>query len=113
MNFPITRLLGQRLRTLRIKTGLTEPDICKKLQMTEGDFSKLEEGSINIPLWRLAEIAQFFTIDLHDLLIREGITDVSELTEEVAFLAKMNIRQSEEIIRLQRKVIMLYNDRMG
>jgi hypothetical protein len=79
--------------------------------MREGDFSKLEKGRIDIPFWRLAEIAQFFTIDVQDLLKREGIADISELTEEVEFLAKMNMEQSQEIIRLQRKVIELYGDR--
>jgi len=114
MNFPISKIIGQRLRALRIRSGLTEQETCNKLQMTEGSFSKLEEGNIGIPLWRLEEIAQFFTIDLYDLLKKEGVTDndVSDLTEEVASLAKMNMQQSEEIIRLQRKVMQLYSDRM-
>ena len=109
VSFPITKEVGQRLRDLRLQTGLAEKDLCKKLQMNAGSFSKLEDGMINIPLWRLAEIAQYFGIDLLDLLITKGKSGTLELTEEVQFFAKMNIQQVEEIVRLRKKVIQLYS----
>lgn len=107
-NFVVSKLVGQRLKALRLKVGLTEAEICKKLQMNEGNFSKLENGTASIPFWRLMEIVQFFNVDTGDVLWGEGNSGVPELQEEVESLARINLLQAEEIARLQRKVVELY-----
>jgi transcriptional regulator with XRE-family HTH domain len=109
VSFPVTKEVGQRLRDLRLQTGLAEEHLCKKLQMNAGSFSKLEDGMIDIPLWRLAEIAQFFGVDLLDLLITKDNSGIPGLTQEVQFFAKMNLQLAEEIVRLRTKVIKLYS----
>ncbi|CAM4373794.1 Transcriptional regulator, contains XRE-family HTH domain [Pedobacter westerhofensis] len=108
INYFITEFVGRRLRALRLNSGFTEREICKKLQMKAGKFSQLENGLTGIPLWRLMEIAEFFEIGIHELLIRDGNSGGPELTAELESLARMNIRQAEEIARLQRKVMELY-----
>jgi transcriptional regulator with XRE-family HTH domain len=109
VNYPLTKLVGQRLRALRIKNGITEPEICELLQMRAGDFAEIEEGMTAFPLWRLKQIAQFFNVDIHDLVKRREYNHVSQM-EEVAFLTKTNPQQAEEILRMQRRVIELYNN---
>lgn len=110
VNIIVTKPLGKRLKFLRMQAGFTEVEICEKLQMNAGKFSKLENGMTTIPLWRLVEIAEFFKVDIHYLLIRKDFPSIPELTEEVESLARINLLQAKEITRLQRKVIELYSN---
>jgi len=109
LSFPITQIVGQKLKSLRIQAGFTEPEICEKLQMNPGDFRKLERGMTELPLWRLAEITNVLDIELHDLLKKDGSSDHTELKNVLELFVRVNAEQAKEIMRLQRKVIELYN----
>jgi transcriptional regulator with XRE-family HTH domain len=80
MTIPDLKLIGNRIREARKDSGLTQLEIGKHLDLTQGMINKIETGQNAITLanlFKLAEVlnrplAYFLGIDVGDLTAEEG-----------------------------------------
>lgn len=102
--------IGKNIRQLRQKKGWSQGEVAKRLNISIPAFSKIETGVTDINFSRLDQIARLFevttleVISLDYLKLEDGnYQKVSELKAKVS-------EQEEEIIKLQKKVIDLYEE---
>lgn len=65
----VTLLYKLRIKIVRIKNGLTQKELAKKLNMSQNYFSELENGKYDIKLSTLCEIAKILDVDPNDLFV--------------------------------------------
>lgn len=100
---------GKNIRTLRQQRGWSQEDIANRLGISIPAFSKIETGVTDINLSRLEQIANIYEINVVQLLS----LDMKEPQEQVSsmLIAQKKITDREiEIVNLQRKVILLYEE---
>lgn len=101
-------MVGQRIKQLRDKEGLTQKDLAKQLDIKPRTLGFYETGDRNPPIDILKKLAVFFDVSMDYLL---GITDIPNLYKEKEIIEKqkeeMNeyftIEELEEFIREKRK----------
>jgi transcriptional regulator with XRE-family HTH domain len=64
----IYRLLGQRIRSARLKAGLTQPQLAELLGVSKGIISRWETGLARTSLDRLAPLAQKLNLSEAEML---------------------------------------------
>lgn len=109
----IIKLISKRLTLLRIKSGLTESEICKRLHLPEGQFTDFEKETASQSIKKLERIAKMFEIDLPDFFIEEGSASIAELKEEIKLSTNIIDKKSNEILQLQKQIIKMYNKSGG
>ena len=62
---------AQRLKELRKEKGLTQVEMAEFIGRTEGNYQKLEYGTINVPALTLEKLADFFEVSTDYLLGRD------------------------------------------
>lgn len=70
-SFMITKELGDRIRALRIKTGLSQEKFALKIDMDRTYFASVEAGKRNIAIRNIKKIADGLGVTLSDLF--EGL----------------------------------------
>ena len=75
--------IAARIKGLRLLSGISEREVSQKLGLSVEDFKKYEEGEDDIPISILYEIADFYSVDLTEVL-----TGVSPKLHDVSFLKK-------------------------
>ncbi len=73
MNYNYDKVVGKRIRALRMKKGITQDALAAKLQVLGCDISraaisKIESGARHIYLYELKFIKQVLNVDYNDLL---------------------------------------------
>ena len=63
----ITEVLGERIKELRLKTGLSQEKFALKIGLDRTYYSSVENGKRNIAIINLKKIADGFGISLSDL----------------------------------------------
>lgn len=103
-------IIGRNIRLLRQKNGWSQGEVAKRLQISIPAFSKIETGITDINISRLDQIARLFEVSTLEIMVREDdISALGNLTEITALKDKLNDRE-EEIIKLQKRVIELYEE---
>lgn len=100
--------IGINIKSLRQKNSYTQGDIAKALNISIPAFSKIETGVTDPNMSRIHQISDFFGVDVSELINEggKGITlEIKELTEG---LTHQLSEAKTEIVRLQGKVIELY-----
>ncbi|MGE9516096.1 MAG: helix-turn-helix domain-containing protein [Solitalea-like symbiont of Acarus siro] len=93
------------IKQLRQSRGLSQDQVAKKLGITAPAFSKIEAGITDINISRLEQIANFFNMELTDLMIKSNEDDRLK-QEEYKQELKDNIEKTKlEVIHLQKKLI--------
>lgn len=64
----ISKKLGQNIKKIRISKGMTQGDICRKLDMDRSYMSAIENGKKNITIQQLERLAQALDIAVDKLL---------------------------------------------
>lgn len=64
----ISSKLGQNLKNIRTKKGISQGDISRKLSMDRGYISSVENGKRNPTLSTLEKIAQALGVGVDDLI---------------------------------------------
>jgi len=64
--------IGNNIRTLRKKSGLTQEEVVTKLQLkgleiSRSSYSQIECGTYNIRVSELVELAKLFCVDFNSL----------------------------------------------
>ncbi len=67
----ITKKLGERIRELRAKTGLSQEKFALKIDMDRTYFSSVEAGKRNVSLINIKKIADGLGVSLSELF--EGL----------------------------------------
>ena len=66
----ILKILGQRLRELRMERGMKQREMAELLEMTLRNYQRIEGGEINIPTLSLCALADYFAVTTDYLLGR-------------------------------------------
>ena len=102
--------IGKNIRQLRQKNGWSQGEVAKRLNISIPAFSKIETGVTDINFSRLDQIACLFGISTLEV-ISLGHLSVDEVDyQQVTDLKTKVSEQEEEIIKLQKRVIELYEE---
>lgn len=105
--------IGANIKQLRLAKAKGQTEVANALNISVAALSKIENGQTDINLSRLAQIAKYFEVSVGSIISKETITAVSQsVVEEIAELKKQLTDKDAEVIKLQKKVIDLY-DRLG
>lgn len=103
-------IIGRNIRQLRQKNGWSQGEVASKLKISIPAFSKIETGITDINISRLDQIARLFDVSTLQIISRDtenlhagSFTEVNVLKERIA-------SQEDEIVKLQKKVIDLYEE---
>jgi transcriptional regulator with XRE-family HTH domain len=96
------KTIGEKFRLLRIQKSWSQEDVAHELGMSLPGYSKIERNKTDIPLSRLEQIADLYTLSLAELF-SFGETSPSDLKK----FEKLLNEKDEEIMRLQKKIIEL------
>ncbi|MFD2871190.1 helix-turn-helix domain-containing protein [Mucilaginibacter ximonensis] len=103
------KTIGQNIRTLRHQRGWSQEDVANRLGISIPAFSKIETGVTDINLSRLEQIADIYEIDVVQIIALES-EDVEQTPSNLIMLQKKLTDRESEIVNLQRKVILLYEE---
>lgn len=104
------KTLGKRIRLLRHQRGWSQEDVAKRLEISIPAFSKIETGITDVNLSRLEQISKLFEISLVELLTFVDSEEQRKYDSQLE-TANKNLQEREaEIIRLQKKIIELYEE---
>ncbi|MBO7593369.1 MAG: helix-turn-helix transcriptional regulator [Salinivirgaceae bacterium] len=80
------RTLGRNISHIRRLQNLTQENVAFDLDISKTSYAKIERGETNISFLRLVQIAEYFKVDVSELV--KGSTDV-DLQELAANIAQM------------------------
>ncbi|MBT2591284.1 helix-turn-helix transcriptional regulator [Pedobacter sp. ISL-68] len=102
--------IGEHIKQSRQALGLSQADAAKKLNISTPAFCKIETGQTDLNISRLLQISKTFKVPVMQLIA--GQSEGSDSSEELTSLKKELIEKEEEINKLRKKVIDLY-DKLG
>lgn len=110
---PVNRaLIGKQIRKIRLEKELSQENVATDLGISKGAFSKIENGTTNVPISRLLQIATVLEVDVsaffapkHERNTEEPVERYGFATKgEIAELAKMIEALSQEISILKASI---------
>lgn len=63
----MSKIIGEKIRTLRDERNLTQEYIANSLGMTRQRFSRLEKGTVDITYDILVKLAELFLVSVNDI----------------------------------------------
>lgn len=102
--------IGQNIKRLRQKQQWSQGQAAKQLSISIPAFSKIETGITDINISRLEQIASLFDVSLWEILSRSGDNLGSLHSEELNKLKDKLAEKEQEVIKLQTKMIALYDE---
>lgn len=105
-------VFGKKVRELRLSNNWSQANVAVKLNISIPAVSKIETGVTDSNMTRVMEIADLFNVTVNDLLV--GLANKAfhfpNLVPELTAL-KMKLSQKEQdIIKIQKKLIDLYEE---
>jgi transcriptional regulator with XRE-family HTH domain len=79
--------LGRNIANVRRAKNLTQENVAFDLDISKTSYAKIERGETNISFLRLVQIADYFHIDVSELV--KGSTSEVDLQEIAAHIAQM------------------------
>jgi transcriptional regulator with XRE-family HTH domain len=104
------KLLGKKIRLLRHQKGWSQEDVAKQLDISIPAFSKIETGITDINLSRLEQISALFDMSIVQLLTYNDPEQEVKYASDLDLLTKKLQEREAEVIELQKKVIVLYEE---
>lgn len=77
----VQRRIGKRIRTYRLKAGLTQQDLAHALDLTRSSVSNIEAGTQSLSLVAFLKIAE--ELEMAPGALLDGITEDVALTDAV------------------------------
>ncbi|KQM76892.1 hypothetical protein ASE74_16590 [Pedobacter sp. Leaf216] len=102
--------IGEHIKQSRLALGLSQADAAKKLNISTPAFCKIETGQTDLNISRLIQISKTFKVPVVQLI--DGKTAGAEPSAELTLLKKELLEKEDEINKLRKKVIDLY-DKLG
>jgi transcriptional regulator with XRE-family HTH domain len=103
------KTIGKNIRTFRHQHGWSQEDVANRLGISIPAFSKIETGVTDINLSRLEQIANIYEIDVVQILAMDA-EEVEQTPSNLSIVQKKLFDREAEIVNLQRKVILLYEE---
>lgn len=100
--------LGKKIRLLRHQKGWSQEDVAKQLDISIPAFSKIETGITDVNLSRLDQISRLFDMTVVQLLSETNSEGDQGQAAELKVLKQRLEEREAEVIKLQKKVIDLY-----
>ena len=82
-NLEIKKLLGQRIKELRIKKGFTQEQLSEKLNIGQRTLSKIERGNTFVSAETLAKIITALEVEPTELFNFKHLDEKEELKKEL------------------------------
>ncbi|MCZ4222320.1 helix-turn-helix domain-containing protein [Pedobacter rhodius] len=98
--------IGANIKQSRVALGLSQADAAKKLSISTPAFCKIETGQTDLNVSRLLQIAKTFKVSVNQLL--SGDSGREDSLEELSILKQELSAKEEEVNKLRKKVIELY-----
>ena len=102
--------LGKRIRLLRHQKGWSQEDVAKRLEVSIPAFSKIETGITDVSLSRLEQIAKLFDLSIVELLTFVDSDEQKKYNSKLETANKRLQDRESEVIKLQKKIIELYEE---
>lgn len=102
--------IGDRIKKSRVALGLSQADAAKKLSISTPAFCKIEKDQTDLNISRLLQIAKTFKVPAMQLIY--DTNDEFNSSADLETLKQQLIEKDEEINKLRKKVIDLY-DKLG
>jgi transcriptional regulator with XRE-family HTH domain len=103
------KTIGKNIRTFRHQLGWSQEDVANRLGISIPAFSKIETGVTDINLSRLEQIANIYELDVVQILAMDA-EGVEQQPSNLSIVQKKLFDREAEIVNLQRKVILLYEE---
>ncbi|MES2429000.1 MAG: helix-turn-helix transcriptional regulator [Bacteroidota bacterium] len=103
------KTIGKNIRTFRHQHGWSQEDVANRLGISIPAFSKIETGVTDINLSRLEQIANIYEIDVVQILAMDN-EEIEQQPSNLTLVQKKLVDREAEIVNLQRKVILLYEE---
>jgi len=103
-------IIGENIKILRQRNGWSQGEVAKRLKISTPAFSKIETGITDINISRLAQIAKLFDVSTAEIITKDRNLLTVNSNEELSTLKEKLSLRDEEIIKLQKKVIALYEE---
>nr|WP_317131170.1 helix-turn-helix transcriptional regulator [Pedobacter helvus] len=101
--------IGANIKQLRLAKAKGQTEVANALKISVAALSKIENGQTDINLSRLAQIAKYFEVSISSIILKETTTSISQnVVEEIAGLKQQLSDKNAEVMKLQKKVIDLY-----
>jgi transcriptional regulator with XRE-family HTH domain len=105
------KYIAANIRRLRHEHGWNQGRVAEQLKISVPAYSKIETGATDINLSRLSQLAVLFQVSFMEILSRPGeVPNQSEL-EALSECRKLLAETEKELFLLQKKIIMLYDER--
>lgn len=102
--------LGKRIRLLRHQKGWSQEDVAKRLEISIPAFSKIETGITDVNLSRLEQISKLFDLTIVELLTFVNSEEQKKYNSKLEAASQHLQDREAEVIRLQKKIIELYEE---
>lgn len=100
--------IGKNLKALRQKINWTQGQVANALEISIPAYSKIETGITDPNYSRLKQMADFYGVHINEL-ISEGGKSINEEKDSLVEALKTELDETKSmVIRLQKKVIELY-----
>ena len=109
-NDNLMSIIGKNIRQLRQKNGWSQGEVAKRLKISIPAFSKIETGITDINISRLNQIATLFETSTLDIISSGNLKSEDSDCQETNLLRIKVASQEEEIIKLQKRIIDLYEE---
>ncbi|WP_443939526.1 helix-turn-helix domain-containing protein [Pedobacter sp. MW01-1-1] len=104
------KCIGENIKKTRLALGLSQGAAAKLLAISTPAFCKIETGLTDLNISRLLQIAKTFNVSVSTLISARN--EGEGQSTEVLLLQQELIKKEEEIQKLRKKVIDLY-DKLG
>ncbi|RZK65753.1 MAG: XRE family transcriptional regulator [Pedobacter sp.] len=104
------KVLGDRIKQSRVALGLNQAEAARMLNISTPAFCKIETGQTDLNISRLLQISKVFEVSISKLIT--GEEESSNSSEDLVDLKEQLLEKDEEINKLRKKVIDLY-DKLG
>lgn len=81
---------GERLKTLRLRDGLTQNEIAKKLNISQQSYARWENGKVTPSLDKLTQIATTFGVTTDYLTGNSAKEQSNDNLDNIELLFRMN-----------------------
>jgi len=102
--------IGYNIRQLRHKLNVNQQEISKRLKISIPAYSKIETGFTDINITRLYQIADLFQVPITEILKDGQNSANANQSEEINVLKEQLKTKEEEILKLSKKLIDLYEE---
>jgi len=104
------KVLGDRIKQSRVALGLNQAEAARMLDISTPAFCKIETGQTDLNISRLLQISKVFEVSISKLIT--GEEESSNSSEDLVDLKEQLLEKDEEINKLRKKIIDLY-DKLG